>query len=194
MKLPRKDRFRRKGGRPQGSVIPLFDDPQRFTMVACWVLHNLGMGPNNAAHVATVLFDSAEPIRTADLDGLLSVASTDFVGRTASHLLRRHADRLVRRSSEFFKRANDEELQWMTESAGFAEGLIRFIVSGNQLGMVTSIRELQHRGWGEALDGLGKRLAVALSGDMAQFEGKQRKAGRDLLERGRAKNSEGTTG
>ena len=44
-KLAHKAQFRRKGGRPDGSVVSLMEEKQRFTMVVWWLLHNnVGLG------------------------------------------------------------------------------------------------------------------------------------------------------
>ena len=148
----------------------------------------------NAARLAVGLIKSTEPIETATIDGLVDVASSSWAGKTKSHQLDRHADRLRRKSETFFTRATENELAWISQSAGLIEGLMRFLAAGNDLGVSTTIDLLRRCGWGETIEQIALQLAAVPKTDPVEFRGRLRKATRDLFERERAKSKENTGG
>ena len=89
---------RRPGaGRPVGSTVALFDDPERFALAAWWAFDQLGLGPYRAAYLAVLLIESNEPITAPTIEGTLTRMSTVWRERPTT-TFGRHADGLLRKA------------------------------------------------------------------------------------------------
>jgi hypothetical protein len=172
-------------GRPIGSAVPIERNRQKFAIVIWRVARYhrlLRLGPYEAAYLAAVVV-SDQPIKLADVEGVLGLASTT-VPYTASNL-DKHIDRLARTA-----KAAPADNPWLRQSAEAVGAL----VSAMQVDATETICELLDDlialGWSDLLTRLTARLEEALRGNVPPADGPLARAARRLLSRAKSEREE----
>jgi hypothetical protein len=166
--------LRRGRGRPKGSTLPIERDRQRFAIALWRGFRKFGLGQYRSGYLAAAI-DSDEPIRLEDVEGVLTLASTE-INRTASSL-DKHIDRLVRNAA---KRA--PESTWIEASATAIQAFILAYRSGNIAVACGMLDCLVRFGWGDQLSRLTARIDEAVRGNIPPRDGQLGRHGQQLLD------------
>src|SRR6516162_7936152 len=164
----------RRRGRPRGSRVPLERDRQRFAVATWWGLHEIGYGPYEAAYLTSTAVGD-DPIRLEDVEGLLTLASTQ-IKRTASSL-DEHINALVRKAKRV------PATDWLVESSAAIRALVMYIAANDTARACIVLDVLVELGWGDVIQRLTERMGDALKSNVPPYEGKLRWQGRALLAR-----------
>jgi hypothetical protein len=183
-RIERRLKHRPRGGRPAGSFRPLLKDPQRFTCPA-WLLLEPLFGSHAAARLAIVAIEETTPIEFSTIEGLLSVASAEYLpprGAAAADF-DEQARSLAAKARLIANRATGTELDWLILSSGALRALIKFTAEGNWSGVAEAHKLLRQAGWADILARLARRLDIPLEpGELRPFDrNRLRAGGRRLL-------------
>jgi hypothetical protein len=152
---------RRRRGRPQGSVIAIERDKQRFEIACWWAFTQMGCGPFDAARRA-LLATKGGVITREDIAGVLEIASATIP--LPQPFDPHDPDKGLRRLSAKAKRA--KPAPWLISSAGLVRGLATFVASNNQIGICLTLDGLIRLGWGPTIKGLAQRIEAALGSNL----------------------------
>jgi hypothetical protein len=170
---------KKRRGRPKGSTVPVERD-RHGGFTACWWAFTdpkvkLGLGPYEAGYLAA-LVTSANPIRLEDVEGLVTVASTE-IARTAS-TLDKHIDTLVRKA----KRVPPTSSTWLQASVLAIKALIMAMRMGRVDEACFALDGLVMLGWGPDLSCLTARIREAAKSNVPPREDKLGRCGRQLVD------------
>jgi hypothetical protein len=178
-RLTRRERQRKKVGRPVGSTVPLERDRQRH-QIAIWNGFRMcGYGPTVSSYWAAVA-TSDEPIQPEDLDGLLTVANT-AIPRTASTLTE-HLEALIRKAKR--RTAEQADDFWLAASSLAIKAMIHAARIGNTEAFAHMVDALVEIGdWHDVVARLVERVIAASKSNVPPYEGELAPRGKALLDR-----------
>jgi hypothetical protein len=141
--------FNRRPGRRPG-VVPLIKDPKRFEYALWFFLTNtLGYRPHQAAVIAAAFLDDQSPV-TPPAHGA-GISALYQGGRDSVDALDDRAKYLIKHADETISRADEQGLNWLSQSAGALHAVFTFSAADDAGGVSLAIDMLVQQGWKKKL-------------------------------------------
>ena len=141
--------FNRRPGRKPG-VVPLIKDPKRFELGLWFFLTNTLRWPAHPAAVAAAAFlDNRSPVTPLGHGEGLSALYQG--GRGSIDALDDRAKYLIKHADETISRADEQGINWLSQSAGALQAVLVFAASDNAAGVSLTIELLEGLGWKKKL-------------------------------------------
>ena len=143
--------FNRRPGRKPG-VVPLLQDKKRFEYALWFFLTNtLDYPALDAARVAAAFLDNRSPVTLLPDDTGISALYQGGRDSDSVNALDDRAKYLIKHADEIISRADEQGINWLSQSAGALQAVLVFAASDNAAGVSLTIELLEGLGWKKKL-------------------------------------------
>jgi hypothetical protein len=143
--------FNRRPGRKPG-VVPLIKDPKRFEYALWFFLTNtLDFPPLKAARIAAAFLDNRSPVTPLAHGAGISALYQGGRDSDSVDALTDRARYLIKHADETISRADEQGINWLSQSAGALHAIVVFAASGKTGGVSLTIELLESLGWKKKL-------------------------------------------